>query len=291
MWCVADDLVLLYVFWELTSVCSYLLIGHRSEQRASRRAATQALLVTTLGGLAMLVGIVMLGTQAGTYRWSEIAARPPPGGAYLATALVLVLLGAFAKSAIFPSSFWLPAAMAAPTPVSAYLHAAAMVKAGVYLVALLAPVYADVGPWRPVLLVAGAGTMLFGGWTALRQTDLKLLLAYGTVSQLGLLMVLVGAGTRTPRSPAARCCWHTPCSRRRSSSWSASSTAVPAPATSPCSPGCGGGCRRSAWSPLLAAASMAGVPPLVGFVAKEAVFAAFAGHPPGCSPSWSPARP
>jgi len=277
---VADDLVLLYVFWELTSVCSYLLIGHRSEQRASRRAATQALLVTTLGGLAMLVGIVMLGTQAGTYRWSEIAARPPPGGAYLATALVLVLLGAFAKSAIFPTSFWLPAAMAAPTPVSAYLHAAAMVKAGVYLVALLAPVYADVGPWRPVLLVAGAGTMLYGGWTALRQTDLKLLLAYGTVGQLGLLMVLVGAGTADAAlAGGAMLLAH---ALFKAALFLVVGIVDRRAGTRDLAVLSGLWRRMPAVGvvALLAAASMAGVPPLVGYVAKEALFAAFAGHPP-----------
>src|SRR5690606_19806390 len=125
-----------------------------------------------------------------------LADAPLPGTGYLATALVLVLLGALSKSAIFPVSFWLPGAMAAPTPVSAYLHAAAMVKAGVYLVALLAPSYAGQPPWRPVVLVAGLVTMLAGGWAALRQTDLKLLLAYGTVSQLGLLTVATGVGTR-----------------------------------------------------------------------------------------------
>jgi multicomponent Na+:H+ antiporter subunit A len=127
---VSDDLLVLYVFWELTTVLSYLLIGHRPDSKASRRAATQALVVTTAGGLAMLVGAVLLGEQAGTYRVSELLAHPPDGP-LVTTAIVLLLIGALSKSALLPFHFWLPGAMAAPTPVSAYLHAAAMVKAGV----------------------------------------------------------------------------------------------------------------------------------------------------------------
>lgn len=135
----ADDLITLYVFWELTTVFSYLLIGHGSEHRHSRRSALQALVVTTFGGLAMLVGFLILGQAAGTYRISAIVADPPETTLAVSVALVLVLCGALSKSAIWPFSMWLPNAMAAPTPVSAYLHAAAMVKAGVYLVARLAP--------------------------------------------------------------------------------------------------------------------------------------------------------
>ncbi|WP_344562636.1 Na+/H+ antiporter subunit A [Streptomyces axinellae] len=192
----ADDLIALYVLWELTTVFSFLLIGHGSERRTNRRAALQALLVTTLGGLVMLVGFLMLGRAAGTYRISRMLADPPPPSGLVAAGLVLVLVGALSKSAVWPFSFWLPGAMAAPTPVSAYLHAAAMVKAGIYLIARLAPGFADVVPWRALVLVLGAVTMLLGGWRALRETDLKLLLAFGTVSQLGFLTLLVGDGTR-----------------------------------------------------------------------------------------------
>ncbi|MGN9765652.1 Na+/H+ antiporter subunit A [Micromonospora sp. SD12] len=275
----ADDLLLLYVCWELTTIFSYLLIGHSAERRASRWAAAQALTVTTLGGLAMLVGFIMLGGHAGTYRWSEIVAAPLPGGAYLVTAVLLILTGALSKSALLPFSSWLPVAMAAPTPVSAYLHAAAMVKAGVYLIGLLAPVLAAVGPWRPVVVVAGLATMLAGGWAALRQTDLKLLLAYGTVSQLGLIAVAIGAGTPdTALAGAAMLLAH---------------ALFKAPlflVVGIIDHGAGtrdlrelSGLRRGA--PLLvavtvlAAASMAGLPPLVGFVAKEAVLAAFIDRP------------
>ncbi|MEU8236292.1 Na+/H+ antiporter subunit A [Actinoplanes sp. NPDC048967] len=271
---VSDNLIVLYVFWELTTVFSYLLIGHDPSSRAARRAALQALIVTTLGGLAMLVGVIMLGEHAGTYRWSQVVGALPDGG-YLAVAVILLLLGALSKSAIFPFSFWLPAAMAAPTPVSAYLHAAAMVKAGVFLVALLGPALADAASWRPTVLIAGTVTLLFGGWTALRQHDLKLLLAYGTVSQLGLLVVVLGAGFRDAALAGAMMLLahamfkaalffvvgiidHTTGTRdlRELS-----------------------GLRRSApalWVvTVLAAASMAGVPPLAGFVGKEAIFEAF----------------
>ncbi|GAB2692831.1 hydrogen gas-evolving membrane-bound hydrogenase subunit E [Thalassiella azotivora] len=190
----ADDVILLYVFWELTTVTSYLLVGLSDEDAASRRSAMQALLVTTLGGLTMLVGLILLSQAAGTTRISEIVADPP-SGATVPAALVLVLVGAFSKSAQVPFHPWLPAAMAAPTPVSAYLHAAAMVKAGIYLVARLSPVAADVEWWRPVVAVVGVATMLVGGWRALRQHDLKRLLAFSTVSQLGFLTAVAGWGT------------------------------------------------------------------------------------------------
>ncbi|MFY1633185.1 Na+/H+ antiporter subunit A [Solwaraspora sp. WMMB335] len=276
---IADDLILLYVFWELTTVFSYLLIGHHPERRASRRAAAQALIVTTLGGLAMLVGFVMLGEAAGTYRWSQLAQSPPASAVYLATALILVLLGASTKSAIFPFSFWLPAAMAAPTPVSAYLHAAAMVKAGVYLVALFTPVYAGNPGWHWLIVTTGTATMLIGGWTALRQTDLKLLLAYGTVSQLGLLMVVAGAGSRQAALAAV--------TMLLAHALSKAALFLVVGIVDRCAgtreltrlSGLGRRMPVVAAGAVLAAASMAGVPPLLGFVAKEAVLTAFAPEP------------
>ncbi|MGV9822697.1 Na+/H+ antiporter subunit A [Nocardia xishanensis] len=192
----SDNMLLLYVFWETTTVLSFLLVGHDAERATSRRAALQALLVTGAGGLAMLVGIVILGQTTGSYLLSDLLAmESPPEGVAVSVAVALLLVGALSKSAIVPLHFWLPGAMAAPTPVSAYLHAAAMVKAGVYLVARLAPVFANSPPWQPMVLVLGAVTMLLAGIRALRVTDLKLLLAFGTVSQLGFLIVLVGLGT------------------------------------------------------------------------------------------------
>jgi multicomponent Na+:H+ antiporter subunit A len=190
----ADNLLVLYAFWELTSITSYLLIGFEDEKAAARAAALQAILVTAAGGLAMLGGFVLLGQAAGTYSLSGILAEPP-GGAATGAGLALVLLGAFTKSAQVPFHSWLPGAMAAPTPVSAYLHSATMVKAGVYLLARLAPAFAaGFGFWRPVVVGVGLATMLTGGLRALRAHDLKLLLAHGTVSQLGMMVALVGAG-------------------------------------------------------------------------------------------------
>ncbi|MFC4060576.1 Na+/H+ antiporter subunit A [Planomonospora corallina] len=270
---VSDDLLVLYVFWELTTVFSYLLIGHDPARRASRMAAMQALLVTTLGGLAMLAGFIMLGEHAGTYRWSQIA-QAPPGGGYLAVALLLVLLGALSKSAIFPFSFWLPAAMAAPTPVSAYLHAAAMVKAGVFLAALMTPAFGEVGVWRGVLLAAGTVTMLLGGWAALRQHDAKLLLAYGTVSQLGLLMAVFGAGSRDAAlAGTAMLLAH---ALFKAALFLVVGIIDRSTGTRDLRElsGLGRGAPWSAAVAALAAASMAGVPPTAGFVGKEAVFEA-----------------
>ena len=190
----SDNLIGLFTFWELTSVTSYLLIGNRHSEPRARAAALQALLVTSTGGLAMLAGFVLIGQAAGTFSMSELLADPPTASAAVTVGLLLVLVGAMTKSAQYPFHAWLPGAMVAPTPVSAYLHSATMVKAGVYLVARFAPVFALVSPWRTVVLVVGLVTMIAGGLRAWRQYDLKLLLAYGTVSQLGFLFVLFGTG-------------------------------------------------------------------------------------------------
>ncbi|MFT4127901.1 MAG: Na+/H+ antiporter subunit A [Gordonia sp. (in: high G+C Gram-positive bacteria)] len=190
----SDNMLVLYIFWELTTVLSFMLVGFYRIRATARRSATQALLVTTLGGLAMLVGIIMLGERTGSYLLSAVIANPPTAGVYVDVAVILVLIGALSKSAIVPFHFWLPGAMAAPTPVSAYLHAAAMVKAGVYLIARLAPGFAALASWQILVVGCGALTMVLGGWRSLRELDLKLILAFGTVSQLGFLTVLVGLG-------------------------------------------------------------------------------------------------
>jgi len=199
---IADNVYLLFILWEATSVFSYLLIGHYTGRRASRRAALQALIVTTSGGLVMLVGLVMLSVNEGSTSISGLVALAQDGQIALDSPLVvvavmLILVGALSKSAIIPFQSWLPAAMVAPTPVSAYLHAAAMVQAGIYLIARLAPGFAATPGWRIVLLSLGVLTMIYGAAKALRQFDVKLILAYGTVSQLGFLTVMVGFGTRT----------------------------------------------------------------------------------------------
>ena len=192
----ADDIILLVIGWELTSVFSYLLVGLNHHSRKNRSAAQTAFIVTTAGGLAMLVGAIMLASQSGTYIFSEILADQPQS-AIAAVGVMLLLVGALSKSAIFPFHFWLPGAMAAPTPVSAFLHAAAMVKAGIYLAAALVPAFADIPLFRPTLVILGVATMLVGAYRALKQNDIKVLLAHGTVSQLGLLMTMVGVGTKT----------------------------------------------------------------------------------------------
>jgi multicomponent Na+:H+ antiporter subunit A len=269
----AGDLLLMYVFWELTTVLSFLLIGYDPGSRASRSAAMQALIVTTLGGLAMLVGILLLHGATGTLQIEALLADPPTGTA-VTVAVSLLLLGAVTKSAIVPFHFWLPGAMAAPTPVSAYLHAAAMVKAGIFLVALMAPAFADVAPWRPVLLALGVATMIVGGWRSLRQHDIKLLLAYGTVAQLGFLTVVAAAGTRSAAFAAlAMLAAHAlfkgclflvvgivdhSAGTRDLRELSGVGRAMPVLAV----------------VAALAGASMAGVPPLLGFAAKESVLTA-----------------
>ncbi|SOE00547.1 Na+/H+ antiporter subunit A [Blastococcus haudaquaticus] len=269
----ADDLLLLYVFWELTTVFSYLLIGGSGTKLAARRAASQALILTTAGGLAMLIGLIMLGETSGSYLLSEVVAEPG-SGPLLVAGTMLVLAGAVTKSAMIPFHFWLPAAMEAPTPVSAYLHAAAMVKAGIYLVARLAPGFADVPGWRPVLLVLGLATMLVGGYRALRQNDLKLLLAFGTVSQLGFLMVLVGGGSR--ELAAAGLAMTLAHALFKSTLFLTVGVIDHATGVRDLRTLSGLGRRLPVLAVIgtLAAASMAGLPPLLGFVGKEAAFTA-----------------
>jgi len=269
----ADDLLLLYVFWELTTVFSFLLIGGSGRRLAARRAASQALILTTAGGLAMLVGLILIGQASGSFLLSEVVADPGSGAAMVWGA-ALVLAGAVTKSALVPFHFWLPAAMEAPTPVSAYLHAAAMVKAGVYLVARLAPGLADVPGWRPVVLGLGVATMLVGGYRALRQKDLKLLLAFGTVSQLGFLVTLVGAGSYELASAGlAMTIAH---ALFKSTLFLTVGVIDHATGTRDLRRLSGLGRRLPVLAAVgtAAAASMAGLPPLLGFVGKEAAFTA-----------------
>ncbi|HEX2229313.1 MAG TPA: hydrogen gas-evolving membrane-bound hydrogenase subunit E, partial [Candidatus Binatia bacterium] len=193
----ADNLLALFTFWELTSISSYFLIGFDHERESARTSALQALLVTGAGGLALLAGFLLVGHAAGSMEISALLSggeviRPHP---LYAPIVVLVLAGAFTKSAQLPFHFWLPGAMLAPTPVSAYLHSATMVKAGVYLLARLTPVLGGTEIWMIALTTAGATTMTVGAFLALRQTDLKLILAYLTVSALGILVLFIGLGS------------------------------------------------------------------------------------------------
>ncbi len=191
----ADNLVVLFVFWELTTITSYLLIGFDHADAKARRSALQAILLTGIGGLALLAGIILIGTAAGTYELSEIRAQGDVirTHALYVPILLLVLLGAFTKSAQVPFHFWLPNAMAAPTPISAYLHSATMVKAGIYLLARMHPTLAGTDLWIWTLTIFGAVTAVVASLLALRQTDLKLMLAYTTVMALGTLTMFLGA--------------------------------------------------------------------------------------------------
>ncbi len=188
----ADSIWTLFIFWELTSVTSFLLVGHKNTAPAVLDAARRALVITGGGGLVLLAGLMILGEQAGTTTLSELT---PVSGTASSVAAVLVLVGAATKSAQFPFHVWLPGAMAAPTPVSAYLHSATMVKAGVLLVAALSPAFVEVDAWRSVGLAFGIVSMFWGAIGALRQRDAKLILAWGTVSQLGLLITVLALGS------------------------------------------------------------------------------------------------
>ncbi len=283
---IADDVIVLFVLWEATTVFSYLLIGHDAVKRASRAAAMQALVVTTAGGLAMLAGLVGLSVAAGTTSLSAIVADPPSGPG-IPAAVVLVLLGALTKSAIVPFHFWLPAAMAAPTPVSAYLHAAAMVKAGIYLVARLAPAFALLDGWRETITVLGVLGMLVGGYRALRQTDVKLLLAYGTVAQLGFLVLAVGwGGPAVALGGIALLVAH---ATFKSTLFLVVGAVDHATGTRDLAKLSGLG-RRMPWlaaTAVLALLSMAGLPPTIGFVAKEAVLTGFVEDLHGADAGWA----
>ncbi|WP_299911574.1 monovalent cation/H+ antiporter subunit A [uncultured Paracoccus sp.] len=193
----SDNILLLLVFWELTSLSSFLLIGYWRHLPDGRQGARMALTVTGMGGLAMIAGMLILGQIAGSYEIGDIlqAKEAIQASPWYFPALILILLGAFTKSAQFPFHFWLPHAMAAPTPVSAYLHSATMVKAGLFLMARLWPVLSGTPEWFWIVSTTGLITMLLGAFIALFKDDLKALLAFSTVSHLGLVTMLLGFGT------------------------------------------------------------------------------------------------
>ncbi len=191
----ADDFLLMLVFWELTSISSFLLIGWDTSDRKAVGNALQAFVTTGTGGLAMLGGLVWLGVATGA--WSFTALDPQSGGAAIVAAFVLIYLGIAAKSAQWPLHYWLPGAMLAPTPISAYLHSAAMVKAGIYLLARLWPTMSGLEIWPPLVVGIGGITMLLGAFIALQRDALKQILAYTTISQLGLLAAAFGLAAWT----------------------------------------------------------------------------------------------
>lgn len=274
----ADNLFALLVLWELTSITSFLLIGFDHNRMASRRAALQALIVTGAGGLSLIAGFLVINFVTGMTEMSLVirsgdALRESP---FYLLAFILVLGGAFTKSAQFPLHFWLPNAMEAPTPVSAYLHSATMVKAGVYLLMRLNPVLGDTVAWETVLPVFGGATLLVGTLLAVRQTDLKLMLAYTTVASLGLLVMLTGFGTE--KAVEAAVYYLFAHSLFKGGFFMIAGTIDHEAGTRDIRKL--GGLRAAMpvtfAAAIIAAISMAGLPPMIGFIAKEEIYYAVA---------------
>jgi multicomponent K+:H+ antiporter subunit A len=270
----SDNLLLLVVFWELTSLSSFLLIGFWSHRSDARAGARQALAITGGGGLVMLGGFVLLGQIAGTFELSAMAANVAQIQAdpMFVPALLLILVGAFTKSAQFPFHFWLPDAMAAPTPVSAYLHSATMVKAGVFLLMRMYPVLAGTGHFEIIVTAAGLITVLIAAFIAIFKHDLKGLLAYSTVSHLGLIVFLIGLGSPLAAVAAV---FHVLNHATFKASLFMIAGIVDHETHSRDMRQLGGLWKYMPWTATLsmvAAASMAGVPLTNGFLSKEMFF-------------------
>ena len=270
----SDSVWSLFIFWELTSVTSFLLIGHKSTDRTVLSAARGTLMITGGGGLVLLAGLLVLTRSAGTSLISELT---PVHGTSAIVGAVLVMIGAATKSAQVPFHVWLPGAMVAPTPVSAYLHSATMVKAGVVAVAVLSPALSGLAAWQALGLAFGIASIIWGAVGALRHRDAKLILAWGTVSQLGLLITLFSAGT-AKATLAATTLLVTHALFKGALFLVVGEIDVRAGTRHVDS--LGGLARsmpRAFWVAVLAGLSMAGVPPLLGFVAKEAAIEAALG--------------
>jgi multicomponent K+:H+ antiporter subunit A len=283
----SGNLLLMLVFWELTSISSFLLIGFWHHLPEGRQGARMALLVTGGGGLALTGGLLWLGQIAGTYELSELLADPQRvvASPHLPWVTLLVLLGCFTKSAQFPFQFWLPHAMAAPTPVSAYLHSATMVKAGVFLLARLWPLLSGSPLWFYLVTGIGLVTMLLGGWIALTRNDLKSLMAYSTVSHLGLMVMLLGLATP---SAVVAALLHLLSHAVFKAALFMGVGIIDHEAGTRDLRRLGG---LAGWLPItatlcgLAAAASAGLPPLSGFVSKELMLEEVLHHP-WWGPAW-----
>ncbi len=273
---VADNLYLFFVFFELTSLSSYLLIGFYHSEEDARVAARKALVVTGGGGLALLVGLVLLQQITGATTFSAMlrAGDLVTGHAFYTATFVLVALGAFTKSAQFPFHFWLPAAMAGPTPVSAYLHSATMVKAGVFVLARLSPVLGGTALWTTTLVLVGGFTMVLTAVLALRFTDLKQILAYTTTMALGALVMLLGIGTAD--AVKAMVVFTLVHALYKGALFMLAGNVDHETGTRDLAQL--GGLREAmpitTAAGVLAGASMAGLPPMIGFIGKEAIYEA-----------------
>ncbi len=272
----SNNVISLFMFWELTSITSYLLIGFSHEDRQARWCALQGLLVTVAGGLALLVGLIMMAAAGGSFELSELLNSGDVLREYpLYTAmLILILLGTFTKSAQVPFHFWLPNAMVAPTPVSAYLHSATMVKAGVYLMARLNPGLGGTDLWLYALGLVGAVTMFTGSFMALRSTGVKAMLAYSTIMALGTLTMLIGIGTEA--AIIAAMAFLLAHALYKAALFMLAGALDHETGTKDILSM--GGLRRlmpvSFITACVAALSLAGLPPLFGFIAKELMFEA-----------------
>ncbi len=270
----ADGLFTLFVFWELTSITSYLLIGFNHTDLEARKSARQGLFVTVAGGLALMAGLAMLGVAGGSWSLAELNAMDDVLREHdlYTPLLICLLLGAFTKSAQFPFHFWLPNAMAAPTPVSAYLHSATMVKAGIYLLARLQPGLGGTEMWTVTLSAVGALTMFTGAFLAIRHTNIKKLLAYSTVMALGTLTMLLGIGTEG--AMIAFVTFLLAHSLYKGALFMVAGILDHETGTKDVT--AMGGLRPlmpiTAVIAMVAALSLAGVPPLFGFIGKELIF-------------------
>lgn len=271
---VADDLITLFIFYELTSITSFLLIGFDYRREAARRAAVQALVVTGGGGLALFAGLILMRIATGESSASALLAAPDAlrEGAFYVPIAILVILGAFTKSAQVPFHSWLPNAMEAPTPVSAYLHSATMVKAGVFVLMRFSPVLGDTALWQGTLITFGGLTFLTGVILGIRQTDLKQILAYTTVASLGLLVMLTGVGT--PYAIAGAVLYLFAHALFKGGLFMVAGAIDHETGTREIDL-LGGLMRKmpiTFVAALLACLSMAGLPPFIGFVAKEVLY-------------------
>ena len=272
----ADDVIVLFVFWELTSLVSFLLIGHKAIDPAARRAAVQGLMVTAGGGLALLAGLLLMALIAGTTSLSGIVAAGPTivASPLFVAALLLVLLGAFTKSAQVPFHFWLPGAMAAPTPASAYLHSATMVKLGIYLMIRLDPAFGAEAVWQSLLIGFGGATMLVAAVQALRVEAFKAVLAQTTIVALGTLTLLIGLDD--PVASVATVGFLLSHALYKAALFFAAGNAIHATGEDRLSAmsGLARAMPLTAAAALVACLSMAGLPPFIGFIAKELLFEA-----------------